>query len=214
MFSFFKKYKSFKINQEVFSKLPSSQKRDPITTDSFKIGDKIVVCDNCGTIHHESTWDALGSCANCNYAKSAYELNFNKINPPFKNIVKKRSKEKAPTFKSDVISLFVRILPSGDELEVELPIYTTGKEIKKELLNSGIVSTLDTYQNSVDYQLIFKRKNIVILDNKTIYDLGIENGDTIYLAPKLPQLISPIQGTSKITFNRRSDNSNEHIEVI
>ena len=35
---------------------------------------------------------------------------------------------------SEVIDIVVRVMPSGDELEVELPIYSTGKEIKEELL--------------------------------------------------------------------------------
>ncbi len=33
---------------------------------------------------------------------------------------------------NDVIGIVVRVMPSGDELEVELPIYSTGKEIKEE----------------------------------------------------------------------------------
>ena len=93
---------------------------------------------------------------------------------------------------TEVINITVRIMPSGDELEVELPIYSTGREIKEELLSAEVAPRTDPEGQPYVYDLIFKRKNIPIGDNKTLFDLEIENGDTLYLAPRLVPGSNPI----------------------
>ena len=60
---------------------------------------------------------------------------------------------------TEVIAIIVRVMPSGDELEVELPIYSTGKEIKEELLSAEVAPRVDPEGNPYVYDLIFKRKN-------------------------------------------------------
>ncbi|MGK0366475.1 MAG: hypothetical protein ACI85O_003548 [Saprospiraceae bacterium] len=86
---------------------------------------------------------------------------------------------------SDVINIVVRIMPGGDELEVELPIYSTGKEIKEELLDAKVAPRTDPEGVAYVYDLIFKRKGAKITDEKTLYDLQIEAGDTLFLAPRM-----------------------------
>lgn len=86
---------------------------------------------------------------------------------------------------SEVIDIVVRVMPSGDELEVELPIYSTGKEIKEELLSAEVAPRADPEGQPYVYDLIFKRKNVSIGDTKTLFDLQIQSGDTLYLAPRL-----------------------------
>ncbi len=86
---------------------------------------------------------------------------------------------------SEVMGIVVRVMPSGDELEVELPIYSTGKEIKEELLAAEVAPRVDPEGNPYVYDLIFKRKNVSIGDTKTLFDLQIQEGDTLYLAPRL-----------------------------
>lgn len=86
---------------------------------------------------------------------------------------------------NDVIGIVVRVMPSGDELEVELPIYSTGKEIKEELIEAGVAPRTDPEGVPYVYDLVFKRKNVSIGDNKTLYDLQIESGDTLFLAPRM-----------------------------
>jgi hypothetical protein len=86
---------------------------------------------------------------------------------------------------NDTISIIVRVMPRGDELEVELPLFSTGKEIIEELLSAEVAPRRDPENNPYVYELISKVANTKISDNKTLFDVGIRNGETLYLAPKL-----------------------------
>ncbi len=85
----------------------------------------------------------------------------------------------------NTISITVRVMPSGDEVDVDLEIFSTGKEIKEELLNAGVAPRVDQDNTPYTYELIFKKKNTPISDNKTLEDLQVQDGDTLYLAPRL-----------------------------
>lgn len=87
---------------------------------------------------------------------------------------------------SDVISVIVRILPAGDELDVELPLYSTSKEIIEELLNAGLgIERSDSQGNPHIFQLISKENGRELLSDKTLYDCGVKPGQTLLLTPKL-----------------------------
>ena len=86
---------------------------------------------------------------------------------------------------SDVINITVRIMPKGDELDVELPVYSTGKEITEELLTANVASRHDPEGNPLIYDLISKAGNIRIEDDKSLHDLGVRDGETLYLVPKM-----------------------------
>ena len=86
---------------------------------------------------------------------------------------------------SEVIAIIIRVMPSGDEIEVELPIYSTGQDIKDDLLSAEVAPRVDPEGQPYVYDLIFKRKNVSIGDTKTLFDLQIQDGDTLYLAPRL-----------------------------
>lgn len=86
---------------------------------------------------------------------------------------------------SDVINIAIRVMPRGDELDVELPVFSTGKDIIDELLNSGVAPRTDGEGNPYVYELISKASNVKIGENKTLIDLGIREGETIYFVPKL-----------------------------
>ena len=85
----------------------------------------------------------------------------------------------------DNITLVVRILPSGDELDVELPPYTTIKELVSELFNSGQVEQRDQQGNPYTYELALKGTNTPIMEDKTLHDIGVKHGDTLLLMPRL-----------------------------
>ena len=86
---------------------------------------------------------------------------------------------------TDVINIAIRVMPKGDELEVELPVFSTGKDIIEELLNTKVVPLNDGEGNLYLYELIAKASSIKIGESKTLYDLGIREGETLYLVPKL-----------------------------
>ncbi len=86
---------------------------------------------------------------------------------------------------TDVINIAIRVMPKGDELEVELPVFSTGKDIIEELLNANVAPRHDGEGNINVYKLISKASNIKIGESKTLYDLGIREGETIYFVPEL-----------------------------
>lgn len=86
---------------------------------------------------------------------------------------------------SEVISITVRIMPKGDELDVELPVYSTGRQIADELLDSNVAARHDPEGNPLVYELISKAGNVRIEDDKSLHDLGIRDGETLYLVPKM-----------------------------
>ena len=83
------------------------------------------------------------------------------------------------------LNIVIRVMPNGDELDVEVPAYSTGKELVDGLLQNQIAPRNDPQGNPYIYELISKSKNVKIGENKTLSDAGITNGDTIYFTPKL-----------------------------
>lgn len=85
----------------------------------------------------------------------------------------------------DIINIAIRVMPNGDELDVELPVFSTGKDIIEELLNANVAPRMDNDGNPYVYELISKANNVRIGENKTLFDLGIQEGETIYFVPKI-----------------------------
>ena len=74
-------------------------------------------------------------------------------------------------------------MPKGDEFDVELPVYSTGKEIKEELISANIAPRTNIEGIPFVYRLLSKTGNLEIEDEKTLDDFNIRNGETLYLAP-------------------------------
>ena len=81
------------------------------------------------------------------------------------------------------ICVIIRIMPAGEELEVELPAMTTGREIIDEVIEHGNVPKTDNEGNPYIYVLSSKRHDIQI-DSQTLYDANIQNDEILYLKPK------------------------------
>ncbi len=86
---------------------------------------------------------------------------------------------------TDSINIIIRVMPNGDELDVELPVLSTGKEIVEELLGANVAPRADGNGNPYIYELISKASNVKVEDHKTLYDIGIRDGEIIYFVPKL-----------------------------
>lgn len=86
---------------------------------------------------------------------------------------------------ADFFNIVVRVNPSGEEFDVELPRFSSGKEIINELLDAGISPRSDSNGNPYVYDLVHKQSNTHLDDNKTLHDLGIRDGDTLLLIPGL-----------------------------
>ena len=86
---------------------------------------------------------------------------------------------------NDVLNIVIRLMPSGDELDVELPVFSTGREITEELLSQSIAPRTDPEGNPYVYELISKSSNVKIDEQKTLDDVGIKDGETLYFVPKL-----------------------------
>ncbi|MEL7120631.1 MAG: EsaB/YukD family protein [Bacteroidota bacterium] len=88
------------------------------------------------------------------------------------------------------ISITVRIMPTGDEVEVELPLSTTGGEIIESLLDANYAPKTDPEGGPITYELISKMSNSKIGNDKTLQDVRVRAGETLYLTPKLVAGIS------------------------
>jgi len=87
--------------------------------------------------------------------------------------------------KANEITITIRILPKGEELDVDLDVTTTGKEIISELIAAGYTPKNDPEGNPYVYELISKINNVKINEDKTLLDSGIQDGTIVYVTPKL-----------------------------
>ena len=86
---------------------------------------------------------------------------------------------------SDFINIVVRVMPGGEQLDVELPRFSTGLEILEGLLDQNVAPRETRNGEPLFYELISKKSNVRIEDNKTLHDLGIHDNETILLVPDL-----------------------------
>ena len=86
---------------------------------------------------------------------------------------------------NDELNLIVRVMPSGDELDVQIPRFSTGKEIIEELLRAEVAPSSDGEGNPFVYELVSKKNQVRVDDNKTLHDLQINDGDTLLFIPNL-----------------------------
>jgi uncharacterized ubiquitin-like protein YukD len=92
-----------------------------------------------------------------------------------------------PIDSSESYKVVVRILPAGEEVDMELPATTTGKLIKDSLLGHPDLNIpkFDPEGGPITYQLTSKNAGTQITDNKTLHECGVNNGDTLMLSPIL-----------------------------
>ena len=86
---------------------------------------------------------------------------------------------------NDLLNLVIRLQPSGEELDVELSKFTTGKEIAEELLRENVAPRSSAEGEPYIYELISKTRGVKVEENKCLMDLGIVDGDTLFFVPKL-----------------------------
>lgn len=83
------------------------------------------------------------------------------------------------------ISIVIRIMPQAEDLDVDLPLHCTGKQIVEELLGNNIVNRNDDQGNPIVYELVSKALGKKIRPEDQLQDLAIPNGDTLLLTPKV-----------------------------
>ncbi|MBK8706647.1 MAG: hypothetical protein IPN33_25760 [Saprospiraceae bacterium] len=86
---------------------------------------------------------------------------------------------------NDLLNLVIRLQPSGQELDVELSKYTTGKEIVEELLRENLAPRSSAEGEPFIYELSSKTRGVTVEENKCLMDVGIVDGDTLFFVPKL-----------------------------
>ena len=83
--------------------------------------------------------------------------------------------------------VIVRLLPSGEEIDMELPASSTGLVIKETLLNHPELNIPkeDATGQRYTYQLVSKSSGQEITADKTLFECGVNDGDKLVLNPKL-----------------------------
>jgi len=84
-------------------------------------------------------------------------------------------------------SVIVRILPRGEEVDMELPATSTGKVIKESLLDHEElhIPKYDEEGSQYSYKLVSKGSGKEISDAVTLYEAGVKDGDTLLLMPTI-----------------------------
>jgi uncharacterized ubiquitin-like protein YukD len=83
-----------------------------------------------------------------------------------------------------IVTIIVRIMPQAEDLEIELPLYTTGKQIVEELLSQQIIPRNDEAGNPIVYELVSKKVGKKLMPEDRLADLNVPNGDTLLLTHK------------------------------
>jgi uncharacterized ubiquitin-like protein YukD len=83
--------------------------------------------------------------------------------------------------------VIVRVLPMGEELELDLPAEATGKEIIASLLEFDEINTPthDHEGNQIVYKLVSKNSGQEVKKDLSLFEVGVNNGDTLILSPSL-----------------------------
>lgn len=76
-------------------------------------------------------------------------------------------------------------MPSAEEFSVELPRFSTGREIREELLNANVAPRFSPQGEPYVYELVIKATNLRLEESKTLSDLGVQQGDMILFIPNL-----------------------------
>ncbi|MEL6671102.1 MAG: EsaB/YukD family protein [Bacteroidota bacterium] len=86
---------------------------------------------------------------------------------------------------NEEITISVRLPFDGTELEVELPLVSSGKQIINELIKGEMLPAKDPGGEPYVYKLIAKSSGDELRQEKTLGDAGVKNGDTLIVAPKV-----------------------------
>jgi len=84
--------------------------------------------------------------------------------------------------------VYVRVMPAGNEAELELPAHATG-----EMIISSIINDPDFEATKIDpttgdpyiWKIRSKGMGSEIPNNKSLYESGVKNGDTLVISPTL-----------------------------
>lgn len=83
------------------------------------------------------------------------------------------------------LSVVIRIMPGGEDLDVTLPYSSTGDEITRKLLEAKVAPGADGEGNPFVYELVTERDNVRIAAEKSLHDLGVTDGETIFFIPSI-----------------------------
>lgn len=86
---------------------------------------------------------------------------------------------------SDTLTLTIQIIPSGEELEVQLSAHTTATELIGELINNGVVPKTDLNGSLIAYELVQQRNGDAFSGNKSLLHLGVQQQGILLCRPKL-----------------------------
>jgi len=82
----------------------------------------------------------------------------------------------------------VRVMPSMNEAEFELPAHATGEMIISNIINDrDFEATKNNPITGSEYTWNIRSKGMgsVIPNNRSLYESGVQNGDTLVISPNI-----------------------------
>jgi hypothetical protein len=86
---------------------------------------------------------------------------------------------------NEMIKIVIRVLPGGDEYDVEVPQESTGQEVIDEMISAQLAPRADERGNPFTYELFDKDLNREIRPGSSLKGLQVRSGHTLMLTPKL-----------------------------
>lgn len=86
---------------------------------------------------------------------------------------------------SELLKVTLQVLPSNERRQLELPSHATGEQIINAILNENVVPRTDDTGNPHSYKLMLADSSWEIGNAQKLYELKVNNGDTLLLVPKL-----------------------------
>ena len=90
----------------------------------------------------------------------------------------------AKTNDNDKVKVTFKVLPNGAEIESNVPLAATGKQLVLKLTSdpSLKIPSKDAQGNDITYKLLHKETGTEIKE-KTLKDVGVKDGDNLIMQP-------------------------------
>ena len=107
--------------------------------------------------------------------------------------------------------VIIRILPAGEEHEIDIPVDATGREIIESLLEFDEINapSHDPEGNQIFYKLVSKNSGIEVKPDLSLFEVGVNNGDTLFLTPSFLS-----KKTIKIMGHRVSEPGQGYVVIV
>ena len=83
----------------------------------------------------------------------------------------------------DVVAIVLKVMPKGDEFDVEVPLFTTAREFIDEIINANYALRTNENGQAIYYRLVKNDLLTEIPADQSLHAYRIAANDTLYMLP-------------------------------